>query len=127
MNTQRDKNCGSVLICVLVCLLIVTGLAASMVKSALQARRFVRQQRQQVQAQFLLEAGIRRAVQKLNADAVFSGETWELDEEIIPGSAVVEIKVSPDDVKTVEVIAQLPANSPLSVRRSYTFAVSNEE
>jgi hypothetical protein len=132
MIARRRPHTGSILIGVLAALLVVTGIVASMVKSALQARQAVQQQRLVVQTEFLLEAGIQRAVAKLAANPEYAGETWRLDAEILSGfdAAIVKINVSPPDGETassVETIAQFPADSPRSVRRSFTFTVSNEE
>lgn len=132
MTYQQEKRSGSVLICVLVCLAIVTALAASMLQTALQARKAVRQEIQLSQSEFLLAAGVQRAAEQLSDDPAYTGETWQLTSAAIPGqeSALVEIKVTPvaaDGSALVEVIAQLPADSPLSARRSYTFSLSNEE
>jgi len=136
-RSVQGRRHGSSLICVLVALLIVMGLTASMLNTALRARHAVRQERQKSQTQFLLEAGIQRAVGKLSADGEYWGETWRLDSSAIPGhdSAVVEITVTPGDneeTANVQVVAKLPAESPLSIQRTYHFpfpdpATSNEE
>lgn len=132
MRSSTYQPAGSVLICVLACLLIVSGLAVAMVRSALAARKAVRLERQQAQVQFLLEAGIQRAVASLARDAAYSGQNWELPAGTLPGldPARVDIAVTTIGAErspTVSIVAQLPADSPLSVRRSYTFTVSNEE
>ena len=131
-SMRRAQRTGTMIICVLACLVIVTALAASMLKSALSGRKAVRQELQLSQTEFLLEAGIQRAVQKFNDDPEYTGEAWQLTKEVIPNcdSAVVEIAVSPatdDQPAQIEVIAQIPADAPQSVRRSYTFPLSNEE
>lgn len=132
MIAAQRKRAGSILICVLVCLAIVTALAGSMLKTALQARKAIRQELQLSQAEFLLEAGVQRAIEQINDDSTYTGERWELSKDAIPGqeSALVEIKVTPatdDDATRIEVVTQLSANSPQTVRRSYTFSLSNEE
>jgi Tfp pilus assembly protein PilV len=143
MNNSSFRRCtpgsrsGSALICVLVALLIVMGLTASMLKTALQARDAVHHERQLGQTLFLMEAGIQRAVGKLSSDGEYRGETWRLDSSAIPGhdSAVVEITVTPGDneeTANVQVVAKLPAESLLSIQRTYHFpfpdlAASNEE
>ncbi len=132
MNSSRRKRSGSILICVLVCLAIVTSIAASMLKTALDARKAVRQELQLSQTEFLLEAGIQRAVQQWNDDPEYSGETWQLKSSAIPGieSALVEIQVSPaaeDQPTRIKIVAQIPADSPQAMRRSYTFSLSSEE
>jgi Tfp pilus assembly protein PilX len=130
--TRKDRQRGTILICVLTCLLIVTGLAVAMVKSALNARKAVRSELQQAQAQFLLEAGIQRAVDRLSRDANYQGETWELPaaslNDSAPAIVIITVTASADDSPAiVSVISQLPADSPLSVRRSHTFTLSNKE
>ena len=129
---QRRRQSGLILICVLACLAIVMGIAASMLKTALAASRAARQELQLSQTEFLLAAGVQRAVRQLTEDEDYSGETWELTSKAIPGieSAMVEIDVeAPNDNQPaqVHVIAQLPADSPQSIRRSYTFSLIREE
>ncbi len=133
MSSHKRGSAGSILVCVLVCLVIVTGIATSMLKSALQARHTIRQERLLIQTQFLLDAGIQRAVAKFHEDSAYEGETWRLAGDAIPGheSAQVEIKVSPSNDVTpsssVHVVAQLGSDTPLPIQRSYTFSISNEE
>lgn len=132
MTSPRKNRAGSILICVLVSLAIVTSIAASMLKTALDARKAVRQELQLSQTEFLLEAGVERAVAQLSADPAYTGETWQLTSAAIPGqeSAIVKIKVmsmNEEEPTRVEVIAQIPADSPQALRRSYTFSLSNEE
>ena len=132
MKRQKSSRAGSILICVLTCLLIVGALAVAMVKSALTARKAVRLERQQAQVEFFIEAGIQRAVSGLARDADYSGETWNLPAAALSDSdsARVEIAVTAaeeDASRTISVIAQFPAASSLIVRRSHTFTVSNEE
>jgi hypothetical protein len=151
MNREHRQRGGTILICVLTCLLIVSALAVAMVKSALTARKAVRSELQHAQAQFLLEAGIQRAVDKLSLDSEYQGETWDLPAEVLnppPQSAGeglgerdsatpsnrsilarIEIQITTPDERSprVTIVAQLPADSPLSIRRSHTFTFSNEE
>jgi type II secretory pathway component PulK len=132
MRRQERECAGTVLICVLACLLVVTGLAVAMVKSALIARKAVRTERQHAQVQFLLEAGAQRAADQLTRDDSYRGETWELPAGALsdssPARVDIEISTADDDSSLrVSVMAQLPADSPWSVRRSHTFTISNEE
>lgn len=132
MTQRRHRQSGLILICVLACLAIVMGITASMLKTALAARHAARQELKLSQSEFLLAAGVQRAVRQLAEDEAYTGETWELNGDAIPGykSAVVEIEVeAPDDDQPaqVRVTAQLPADSPQSIRRSYTFSLVREE
>lgn len=129
IRPHRDRS-GAVLICVLTCLLVVSGLAVAMLKSALQARKAVRLERHRAQAELLLEAGILRAVDKLSHDAEYRGEVWELPAATLsdtePARVEIDIATSSDNVsQAVSIVAQFPADTALSVRRSYTFTVSN--
>ncbi len=132
MTQRRRRQSGLILICVLACLAIVMGIAASMLKTALAARHAARQELKLSQTEFLLAAGVQRAVRQLTEDEDYSGETWELTSKAIPGieTALVEIDVEAstnDEPAQVHVIAQLPADSPQSIRRSYTLSLIREE
>ena len=127
---KRKRRSATVLVCVLACLLVVMGITAAMVKSALLARQFVRQERVRAQAAFLLEAGIERAVAQLGRNADYQGESWQLPAAVLGGSLAgrVDITVSEtNESRSVALTAQYPADTQLGVRRSYTFTISNEE
>ncbi len=103
-----------------------------MLKTALAARQAARQELQLSQTEFLLAAGVQRAARQLTEDGAYTGETWELTGDALPGheSAVVEIEVQAaanDRPAQVHVSARLPADSPQSIRRSYTFSLPGEE
>src|SRR5690606_28004225 len=118
---RSKRRSATVLVCVLACLVVVTGITAAMIKSALTARKTVRQERARAQVTFLLEAGIGRAVAQLARDADYQGESWQLPADVLDGSdaARVDITVSEtNESRSVAVIAQYPADSPLGVRRS---------
>ena len=77
-RTTKTKNRNAaVLICALACLLIVSALMMALVKSSLTARRETRLRLQMRQTEFLLDAGVMRAAEKLASSADYSGETWQ--------------------------------------------------
>jgi type II secretory pathway component PulK len=131
MKRLVPRRSGIVLICVLACLVVVTGIAVAMVKSALMARKAVRQERQKAQVELLLEAGIQRAVARFASDTDYAGESWDLPAEIFSNADAaridIEVLKTEQQSPTITVVAQFPAGTPLSVRRSHTFTVSNEE
>ena len=117
---------GSVLVCVIVCMAVATAIVASVTRSALQNRRQARVEHQVRQAELLLEAGIHRAIAKLQTQAKFEGETWSLEADAIPrfGPAVVEIKATTGkrtNTRNVLVTASLKRGKLQTVRRSYEF------
>lgn len=99
-TTPAYRRTGAVLIGVLVCLSIATAIAALTVRHSLDARRQGRVERQVRQTQYLLDAGIRRATERLRADESYVGETWE-PTAALPrfGAARVEIRVAAGDAE----------------------------
>lgn len=97
-TTLRGRRTGAVLIAVLACLVITTAIAALTVRQSLEARRQGRVERQLRQTQYLLDAGIRRAAERLRADASYSGETWEPTAALARfGDVRVEIRITGTD------------------------------
>lgn len=98
VTTLARRRTGAVLISVLACLVVTTAIAALTVRQSLEARRQGRVERQLRQTQYLLDAGIRRAAERLRADASYSGETWEPTAALARFGAVrVEIRVTTVD------------------------------
>ena len=119
---------GVVLICALVCLSVATVLIVSLVQQSLIARRQGRMQWQLRQTEYLLDAGIRRAVAHLDSRDDYAGETWQ-PAAALPGfkSVAVEIAVTPSDDdpsrRKVTVQARLDQSESLAFRtqRSHSF------
>ncbi len=119
---------GVVLICALVCLSVATALVVTTVHQSLGVRRQGRMQWQLRQTEYLVDAGIRRAVARLGADEDYAGETWH-PAAALPdfASVAVEIDVMPlDEVPPrweVTVVAKLSQSDSLAFRtqRSQTF------
>lgn len=87
---------GTVIICVLACMLVSTTLIAHMVANSLRNRRECQRGLRQHQTELLLHAGLLRATERLQADANYAGETWQLPEDIC-GPALVEIETVRDE------------------------------
>ncbi len=94
LHPRRDSRCGTVLICTLVCLLVASSLVLVNVATAVRAQREIRQRHQVLQTDWLLEAGIRRAVKSIEASAGYAGETWIPEPESLEfAEAQVTIRV----------------------------------
>lgn len=136
MKVRPDQGrSGTILICVLACLMIAISMAGTCIQMTLRSRREARRELQQRQAEWILNAGIQRAVRQLNASAGYKGETWE-----IPGGAlgsardeaICQITVHSNSnpgnslEQPVEVIAWFgPQNVPENqTRLSHTFGYS---
>jgi type II secretory pathway component PulK len=105
---------GAILVVVLVCLAIAAVLFVMLAKQAITERRAVQNHYWGVQAQWLAEAGVERAVSRLAANADYSGETWNISADELSGSdaAVVRIRAEKTadrpDRRTIHVEADYP-------------------
>ena len=123
----RSANRSGVLaVCVLVCLTIAAAVMTITVRSALRARRHSLLEHQLTQTEWLLDAGVRRAMTKIQIEPDYQGETWNpvgALERI--GTATVEIVISNDapDSASAKVTATIVESSPLAktTRRSHQF------
>ena len=131
---HRKSRGGALLICVLVCLLVASAMVTATTRSALQARRNVRLQRQMRQTELLLDAGVLRAARQLQLSGEYEGETWRPKDALDRfDNPLVEIRISAgekkDNSSRVEVIAILgipddpqQINATLT-RRTHTFSI----
>ncbi len=70
---------GMLAIAVLVCLLVLTIIGLSLVRTGTAQRDGVRALGRRLQAEWLAEAGLRRALARLDLDPGYSGETWNIE------------------------------------------------
>jgi len=127
-NHCSNNREGVVLVTALVCLLIVMTLVATMLKGALGAQRQLHVQRDARQTELLLQAGADRAALRLTIESDYRGESWEVPSETFDerGKALVMIKTSRESEQSpwqVRVLAEYPAGSEWSIRRSLAFTL----
>jgi hypothetical protein len=130
MNMRSDcgkgeKNEGSVLVCVLVCLGIASIVSLGTLKTTLAHRRELQRHWQMEQTQWVLEAGWRRALKARLADDQYTGEVWDLAGVLQSDlDASVQIAIKPQDVSqdsvelSVSVTLQTKDPVPIVTRRS---------
>jgi hypothetical protein len=138
VRRARTERRGLTAVAVLVCLIIVTLISGALLKVGIAHRDQVRAQERRLQAEWLAQSGIDRALARLSAKADYTGETWELaprdlDLRETPGSqrgpaAIVHIKVerpkgaSPGsdaaDRRLIKVQADYPPDLPRRTRHS---------
>jgi hypothetical protein len=126
----RSQRSGVTLICTLVCLAVATTLVVSSVHQSLILRRHGRMHWQLRQTEYLLDAGIRRAVSRLSMEEHYAGEVWQ-PSEALPGYELVfvNIAVTPLEDKSlgqkITVHARLGRTDSLAfqTQRSYSFHV----
>ncbi len=101
---------GLVTLCVLTCLLVTLSIVLTLMQATLRARREATVRMQIQQTEWLLDAGVRLADQRLAESKNYRGETWQLD-DVIPGyyaaNVVITVDSGNDEQASVEVIAQL--------------------
>jgi Tfp pilus assembly protein PilX len=111
-------------IAVLVCLLVLTMIAGALLRVGSAQREEIRAEERRAQAEWLAEAGLRRAIARLDADPGYSGETWNIDARELDSAdaATVAITVErpPGDPKrlTIRARADYPRDLPRRVRYS---------
>ena len=130
----RPRRRGLTAVAVLVCLLIVTMISGALLKIGVAHRDFVRGQERKLQAEWLAQSGIDRALARLAARPDYTGETWKLtprdltlsesDSASSGPTALVHIAVErPENAGTaqrrlIKVQADYPPDAPRRARHS---------
>ena len=132
---RRIQRQASVLVCMLICVSIATALVTTTLQSALRARREIQLQRQLLQTELLLTAGLERAVALLNSDTAYRGEIWELDPKSLPNlppaRVLIEVTVTAgetgfsDQLKAyqIHVVARISNDGPRGTQCSDTLTL----
>ncbi|QEH37024.1 hypothetical protein OJF2_56090 [Aquisphaera giovannonii] len=122
---------------VLVCLVVLTMIAGTLLRIGVVRRDALRTHEREVQAEWLARAGLERGIARLASDAKYAGETWkpsrgDLD---LPGdsggrdqpAAVVRITIEPagdgpggtkGSLRRIAVQADYPPDAPRRARSS---------
>jgi hypothetical protein len=135
--TQRRR--GLTAVAVLVCLIVITLVSGALLKVGIAHRDQVRSQEHRLQAEWLAQSGIDRALARLAAKPDYTGETWELaaadlglPAETNPSSAPVAVVViqvvrapnaSGRETRLVKVHADYPPDLPRRARHSLQILV----
>lgn len=133
-HPRTSDRLGTLIVCVLVCLLVSASIAAATTHAALQWRRGIRMEHQLRQTDLLLDAGILRASKQLRRSNEYRGETWRPGRDSVGfESPLVEIRVRAGNdpgIRQVEVVAHLgeqqnpqPGINASTTRRSHQFTV----
>jgi Tfp pilus assembly protein PilX len=94
---SRPPRRGAVLIILIAVFAVVMALAAVWGKRMVGDYRRQRRVEQRAQAEWLAEAGVRRAAARLTIDPEYDGETWNISAQELnqQAGAAVEISVEP--------------------------------
>ena len=122
----RFSRRGAALVMAMVALLVVTLMSAALVQSLVTGQRQARRYADELQAQWLAEAGLERAVVQLARDAQYRGETWQT--EIGGELGSVTITTEPETRKIVaEAVYPPEEHRRVLVRREVNAAPLNPE
>jgi hypothetical protein len=77
-GTTSNSRRGMTTIAVLVCLLIITLISGALLKVGLAQRESDRDRERHLQAEWLAESGVDRALARLTFDRNYTGETWPI-------------------------------------------------
>jgi Tfp pilus assembly protein PilV len=99
VRRHSDRRRGLVMFAVLVCLVLIAMISGVLLKVAAAQRETLRIEERRLQAEWLVESGLERAVARLSQSADYKGETWELSADDLGGPAPGLVKI---EVKTIE-------------------------
>lgn len=124
-----SKRRGAFLIIAMICLLLTSGLLATLLKMAALSRKAARMEAHSLQSEWLAESALDRAAAKLSGDASYQGETWNIKAEDLGGhhAGEVIIAVKPGDqaqFRQVEAVARFPIEGQNSVKRTKRLVVA---
>jgi Tfp pilus assembly protein PilX len=115
MERKYERRRGAVMIVILACFALAATLFVLLGRMAIAERRASDLQRWTVQAQWLAEAAMERAIARLRADAEYGDETWDISAAELGGdkSAKATIHVeSPDDETSGKLLIFVTADYP---------------
>lgn len=94
---------------ILVCLVVVSTLAATLAHQLWLRVRDAQQERFLIQADWLVASAIDRAVSTIRENAAYQGETWEIPENELPGGlrGVVRTTVKHDGGKSRSLVLKV--------------------
>jgi type II secretory pathway pseudopilin PulG len=139
VDRVKPRRRGLTAVAVLVCLIVIAIISGALLKVGIAHRDQVRSQEHKLQAEWLAQSGIDRALARLAAKPDYTGETWELatgDLDLPAASspqtapaAVVVIKVERppgprgSEARLIKVQADYPPDLPRRVRHSLQILV----
>jgi hypothetical protein len=112
------------LVLVLACLTAVMVLFAAWLRILATEHRHIRAASHSVQAEFLADSGVARAVAQLAANANYTGETWQIDARTLAATAgaTVTIRVAAvgdqPRARRLTVAAEFPSTGTQRARRT---------
>lgn len=98
---------GATMLVAMVCLVLVTMLLGALLRLAMTQRRQVAYEQMRLQADWLAEAAVERAVHRLASDGNYTGETWTFTSEELGGVQAGEATIQVGDVPEESGVRQI--------------------
>jgi type II secretory pathway component PulK len=102
----RRARRGAVLIIVIAVFAVVMALAAVWAKRVVVEHRRQRRVEQHAQAQWLAEAGVRRAAARLSLDPGYDGETWTIAANELNQRTGAKVEITAEPIEPIDGAAQ---------------------
>lgn len=131
LTSRTAGRRGAALVIALICLLLVGVLGATLARTAVMQHEQVQQEVLQVQAEWLAESGVDRAVLRLRDDETYQREEW------LPaaggsgeplGRVTIEVLASDGETdggsRSIRVVADVPHDSEQRARVSRSLIVT---
>jgi Tfp pilus assembly protein PilX len=125
-TTRRatSRRNGAFLVVAMICLVLSTVLVGAVLTLVRSQHRQMVQEQLRLQAEWLAESGLERAVSQLHADSTYTHETWSIAAGELGGgdAGAVTIRIEPVENqpqhRIVHVEAVYPTGSTQAVRRT---------
>ena len=120
-RTDRPRR-GMLAIGVLVCLIVLTLIAGAILRTGAAQREEGRSRERRLQAEWLAEAGLQRALARLDVDPGYSGETWDIDARELDSADAATVTIAVErtagdaKLRTIRARADYPRDPPRRVR-----------
>jgi Tfp pilus assembly protein PilX len=121
---------GMLAVAVLVCLLVLAIIAGVLVRRGAAQRDEVRTLERRLQAEWLAEAGLRRALARLDVDPGYSGETWSIEARELGAADAATVAIAVErpagdaTTRTIRVRADFPRDPPRRARCSRQITIT---
>lgn len=133
LTTTTKRRRGAVLLIALIAILLASTIGVTIARTALIHRRQIEREETRMQADWLAEAGLNRAVARLNSDANYTGETWTVAAGDLGGekNGTVVVTVGPaedrKDLKSVRVEALYPNTGTYGAKSKRQMLVASSD
>jgi type II secretory pathway component PulK len=131
-ETAMLRRKGVVLAAALIAFAVVTATLFAILKGVASQHHELQREMQVVQADYLADAGLQRALTQLQRDSSYHGETWRLSEDefdgVTSGTVLIEVNRSSgnDAAITIRSQADYPNDEIHRIRKTREITISGD-